>query len=116
MEACRRMCRSSVPSLALEFLLEAELDRSGATSVALGTLGGKPIASVGAHDGERLLAASTARLEGVPDHVNARPFASESFSISVVELGREQLLLASVGGAELSTLVEAGVRRILKAA
>jgi hypothetical protein len=111
---CRRVRRSSVPTLALEFLLESELERSGAYAVALGTLDGRPLAGVGDVAAWRIMAAAVKRLEGEPEHPLVVAFNNQSFRMSVIELtGGRKVLLTSVGASDLSAEAESGVARIL---
>lgn len=111
---CRRSRRSSVPSLALEFLLDAELERSGAQAVAIGTLDGMPLFGAGDVEVSRVTAAGAAKLAGFAEHPLLDSFGGVPFGLSVVELPEgERVLLTSVGRASLSREVERGVARIL---
>jgi len=114
MQLSRRVRRSSVPSLALEFLLEAELERHGGMAIALGTLEGVPIAGVGDVEPSRIAAAAAAKLAGSAQHPLPAAFAAQSFRMSVVQLPEGQrVLITSVGSSGLSSNVESGVLRIL---
>ena len=111
---CRRSRRSSVPSLALEFLLEAELERSGAQAVAIGTLDGLAVCGSGDLEVSHVAAAGAAKLAGYADHPLLASFGGVPFGLSVVELREgERVLLTSVGQPTLSREVESGVARIL---
>ncbi len=111
---CRRNRRSSVTSLALEFLLDAELERSGAQAVAIGTLDGMPLSGSGDLDVWRVVAAGAAKLAGLSEHPLLASFGDVPFGLSVIELREgEQVLLTSVGQSTLSREVESGVARIL---
>lgn len=110
----RRTRRSSVPSLALEFLLEAEQERAGARALSIGTLDGLPLAGVGDVDAASLAAAGAMRLAGMYEHTELGELASRCFCMSVVELPEGiKLLITSLDGVPLSTAVESGVVRIL---
>lgn len=118
-ESCRRVRRSSVTPVALELLLEAELQRMRAAhantslAVTLGTFDGKALAGVGDVAPARIAKVAARKLAGVEDALVAS-FRSEPFHISVVELpGGWSLLLTAVGAKTPSREVEAGVRRIL---
>lgn len=114
MQPSRRLRRSSVPSLALEFLLDAELERHGAMAVAIGTLDGVPIAGVGDVEPSRIAAAAAAKLAGSTQHPLLAAFSAHAFRMSIVELPEGQrVLITSVGSAALSSSVERGVVRIL---
>jgi hypothetical protein len=111
---CRRSRRSSVPSLALEFLLEAEIERTGAVAVAIGTLDGMPLFGTGDFELSRVTAAGAAKLAGFAEHPLLESFAGMPFGLSVVELSEgERVLVTSIGRATLSPEVESGVARIL---
>lgn len=110
----RRSRRSSVPSLALEFLLEAELARGGAKALSIGTLDGLPLAGVGDVEPGNLAAAGALRLAGMGEHPVLGELAARCFCMSVVELPEGvKLLITSIDGSSLSPEVESGVVRIL---
>jgi len=114
MQACRRVRRSSVPTLALELLLEAELERHRGLAVALGTLDGQPLAGVGDVEPSRITAAAAQKLAGSHDHPLVASFSAHSFRMSVVQLPEgANVLVTAVGVSDLSRDVEAGVARIL---
>lgn len=118
--SCRRVRRSSITPVALELLLQAELERMrtqaelpSLLSVTLGTLDGKALAGVGDVAPARIAKVAARKLAGVEDPLVAS-FRSEPFHINVVELpGGWSVLLTSVGAKAPSREVEAGVRRIL---
>ncbi len=114
MLTCRRSRRSSVTSLALEFLLDAEVERSGARAVSVSTLDGMLLAGVGELSPDMVALAGAAKLAGLADHPVLSGFEGTPFGLSVVELPQgERLLLTSVGAPQVSRTVEAGALRIL---
>ena len=114
MQTCRRVRRSSVPQIALEMLLEAELDRHDALAVTVGSMDGLLVAGAGRLNHEHVAAIASMRLSGYMDNSWTGPLARAAFRMSVVKLpdGME-LVVTSVGARTLSPEVEAGVRRIL---
>ncbi|NUP08100.1 MAG: hypothetical protein HOW73_18795 [Polyangiaceae bacterium] len=114
MLSCRRVNRSEVPSIALELLLQAELERNRGVAVALGTLDGQPLAGVGDIEPMRITRAAAKKLRGETDDPFVSAFAGTSFSMSVVDLPEGiPVLVTAVGAPGLSTYVERGVVRIL---
>lgn len=109
----RRVRRSSVTSLALEFLLEAELERSAAVAVALGTFDGMALAGVGDLPIMKITETAALKLRGESGAAVAA-FGGQDFRMSVIELpGDVPVLLTSVGAPSMSREVESGVVRIL---
>lgn len=114
MEQCRRVRRASSPTLALEFLLEAEQERSGALSLSVATLDGLLVTGVGDLDPTTAAAASAMRLRGFFDHPLLAPLGGRAFAMSVIELdGGERVLVSKVDGGPVTRELESSVRRIL---
>ncbi|MBK6516235.1 MAG: hypothetical protein IPM79_02675 [Polyangiaceae bacterium] len=114
MSTCRRVRRSSVTELALEFLLEAELERHEGVAVALGTLDGQPIAGVGDLEPMLITQAAAKKLRGELEDPVVASFAGSAFRMSVLDLPEGiPVLVTSVGANGLSRDVEGGVLRIL---
>lgn len=114
MQTNRRSRRASSPTLALEFLLEAEQERSGASSLSVATLDGMLLSGVGEVDPTVAAAASAMRMQGFVEHPLLAAMKGHAFAMSVVELsGGERVLLSKVDGGPVSRDLESGVRRIL---
>ena len=114
MEQCRRIRRASSPTIALEFLLEAEQERTGAASLSIATLDGLLVTGVGELDPTTAAAASAMRLQGYFDHPLLTPLKGRAFAMSVVELDRgERVLVSKVDGGPVTRDLESSVRRIL---
>jgi hypothetical protein len=114
MEPCRRVCRSSVKSLALEFLLSAEQERSGASCLAVSTLEGLSVSGVGDLEPAVAAAVSALRMEGVLGHPLLASLSDRAFAMSVVELSDGQrVLVTKVDGGPVSRELEQAVVRIL---
>lgn len=114
MLTCRRVRRSSVPSLALELLLDAERERNQAAAVALGTLDGQPLAGVGDIPIMRVTQAAACKLRGDVDDASVAALGNERFQMSVIDLPEGvPVLLTSLGTSTMSREVEAGIVRIL---
>ena len=103
-----------MPSLALEYLLEAEQARSGASAMSVGTMDGLPIVGIGDVDPNELSAAGALKVAGLGEHAVLGALLDRVFRMSVVALPEGQnVLVTALGGDGLSPEVESGVVRIL---